>query len=64
MTIDALVKRINRRLAREGQQLRTTRGAQMLLDVGRHFIEDARGSFVVERGVDVQELARQLGVRA
>lgn len=62
ITINALVKRINRRLAHEGQKLRTTRGAQMLVDVGEHYVIDVDGNYVIDKFVDVEELACQLGV--
>lgn len=59
----ALIKRINRRLARDGQRLRTTRGIQMLLDVGEHYVIDLSRNCVVDKYVDVEQLAHQLGVR-
>lgn len=61
-TTGALVKRINRRLAHNGQRLRTTRGARMIAAVGLHWVEDIRRSCVVERDVDVEELAQRLGL--
>ena len=62
VTTDALVKRINRRLAHDGQRLRTTRGERMIAAVGERWVQDTRRSFVVERDVDVEELAQRLGV--
>lgn len=63
ITHGALVKRINRRLAHDGQRLRTTRGVRMFLDVGDHYVIDVDGNYVVDKFVDVEELAHQLGVR-
>lgn len=62
ITTSALVKRINRRLARVGQRLRTTRGIQMLLDVGEYYVIDVSGNFIVEKFVDIEQLAQRLGV--
>lgn len=61
LSTGVLVKRGNRRLAREGQQLRTTRGIQMFLNVGEHYVIDV-SNFVVETFADAEVLARQLGV--
>jgi hypothetical protein len=62
ITTGALIARINRRLAHDGQRLRTTRGTRMIAAVGEHWVQDTRRSSVVERQVDVEELAERLGV--
>lgn len=62
LSTGALIARINRRLAKQGQKLRTARGIQMFLDVGSHYVIDVRGTFVVHKFVDIEELAHQLGV--
>lgn len=62
VTTGALIKRVNRRLVKEGRKLLTTRGARMIASVGSHYVIDVNRSFVVDKYVDVEELARQLGV--
>ena len=62
ITTSALIARINRRLAHDGQRLRTTRGTRMIAAVGDHYVIDVGGDYVVDKFVDVEELAYQLGV--
>jgi len=62
ITTKGLIQRINRKLAREGQKLRTTRGMQMHIDVGDYWIQDISGNYVADKYVDPVELGRKLGV--
>jgi len=57
----ALIKRINRKLAADGERLHTTRGERWRGERGDHFIIDERRNFIVAKHVDVRELARELG---
>jgi hypothetical protein len=58
----ALIERINRKLARDGQKLKTSRSARAECDLGRHFVIDTSRNCVVERDVRLRELGGELGV--
>jgi hypothetical protein len=59
----ALIKRINRKLAREGEALRTTRGGQPEWNLGRHYILDTHTNCVTAYHIDdLESLGRELGV--
>jgi hypothetical protein len=58
----ALMARINRRLARDERQLYAARNVRTQLDLGSFYIIDTRRNLIVDRGVDPEELARELGV--
>jgi len=66
----ALVGRINRKLAKKGQQLRRRRvtwdGSNWLEDndLGRYYIVDLERDFLVEHHVDLEEIGRDLKVLA
>ena len=58
----ALISRINRRLAREDEQLHKSRGARCLLELGEYFVRDCNRNFIVAHNVDPEQLGRELGV--
>jgi hypothetical protein len=58
----ALMARINRKLAKDDEVLRASRGMQAHLDVGDFYIVDVRINGVVGKDVDPVALARKLGV--
>jgi hypothetical protein len=59
----AVIKRINRRLEKDGELLRTSRGKQAEYEVGKYFVIDFfNGNLLVDRDVDLEVLARGLGV--
>ena len=58
----ALVRRINRKLAPDLEQLRKSRGDYPPL--GDFWIRDCNRNFVVADHVDIEELARELGCLA
>jgi len=61
----ALIARINRRLRKDGEELRKTRSFRARLDLGYYYIIDISRSFVVEKGFypcDLVDMARELGV--
>jgi hypothetical protein len=60
----ALVKRINRALRPEWQQLKKVRGGRAWMDLGDFYILDVRHNFVVDHHVDIEELGRELEVLA
>lgn len=62
VTEKALVGRVNRKLAPEFQALRTLRGKGFLGTLGRRYIVNLRNNTIVASHVDVEQLARELGV--
>lgn len=62
VTTNALIKRINRKLAPEGERLRTYRGRHWNSDLGWHYIIDVNRNGLVQGHVDVEKLAREMGV--
>jgi hypothetical protein len=63
LSVDAVVKRVNRRLARESWlQLKKSRGWRMRQEVGDYYVLDWNRNFVVRKYVDPAEFARELGV--
>jgi hypothetical protein len=64
ITMDALVKRINLKLARKGQQLKKPRSQSGRSDLGDYYVLNLRDNFVVARYVKPQTLGRQLGLLA
>lgn len=62
VAMDALIKRINRKLKKRNECLRVLRGDQGLNELGRYFITDIGANSVVTRHVDPVEIGRDLGV--
>lgn len=62
ITMNAVTKRVNRRLAHRGQALRTVRGDRGADYLGRHYIIDIYSNAVVDTRVDPLALGRELGV--
>lgn len=62
VTVRATIARINRKLAHEGEQLRTARGDRSWSNLGNHYIVDVNRNFVVADHVEPEKLARELGV--
>ena len=62
ITMDALVKRINLRLAHKGQQLKRPRGQSGRSNLGDYYVLNLRDNFVVARYVKPATLGRQLGL--
>src|ERR1700677_4688968 len=58
----AIIKRINRKLAKQGQALRIARGARMQMEVGEYFVVDLQGNFILQQHVDPVELGKEVGV--
>ena len=59
-----VVERINRALRPDGEQLRKTRGERARLDLGDYYVQDVRRNLALQTFVDVEALARELGVLA
>jgi hypothetical protein len=65
VTARALVQRINYDLAKNNDlQVKKTRGARALLDLGEYYILDVARNFVRETHVDIEDLGRELKVLA
>jgi hypothetical protein len=58
----ALLRRINRRLVVNGEKLRRTRGKKAVAQMGSWHVLDIRARRVVDGHVDIEELAREIGV--
>lgn len=61
---DALIKRINRKLKSSGtwEQVRTSRGQQLTQNLGRHYLLDVFRNMIGDHHIDIEDLARELGV--
>jgi hypothetical protein len=62
ITENALIKRINRKLAPDGKKLRTARSMSVELAVGRYFIFDIYRNFIEVPNIDIEAEGRKLGV--
>jgi hypothetical protein len=58
----ALLARINRKLKPDMEQLRKAHGVRARLDVGDFYVVNHRINGVTMKDVDVEKLARELGV--
>ena len=64
VTEQALIRRINRKLAREGQfgeQLHKYRGGHSLIDLGNFYVIDRDTGGLVQTHVDLEEYGREVG---
>ncbi|MFO1042222.1 MAG: hypothetical protein U0941_10575 [Planctomycetaceae bacterium] len=57
----AVIQRINRKLATEGQKLKTSRSVSEQSNFGEFYIIDMTSNFVVAYPVDLTDTARELG---
>jgi len=62
VTSEALAKRINRQLIKQGRQLRKTRSWRAQVNLGDYYITDTRRNFVVASNIDLEAYGRNLGV--
>jgi hypothetical protein len=62
VTKRALVQRLSRALAKEGEGLRKSRGTQAHLDVGEYYAFDLSKNVITRKHFDLEELGRKLGV--
>jgi len=62
VSVKALVQRINRRLKDDEQILKKSRGARARLDLGEWYVLNWNRNLIVDKRVDPEELARELGV--
>jgi hypothetical protein len=64
ITLRALTARINRHLAGQGQALKRSRGMTASTALGDHYLVDLARNQVAVMHVDIERLARDLGVLA
>ena len=60
ITLSALMKRINRRLAHDYRALRKMRRWDH--ELGNYYVEDVRSGFAVDRHIDPETLGREMQV--
>jgi hypothetical protein len=58
----ALIARINRKLTHDGERLCQSRSAQTSASVGEYFILDVMRNFISHQNVELENLAKELGV--
>lgn len=58
----ALIQRINRVLRKDGRVLKVTRGGQTRQEIGQYSVFDFDRNAIRTLHVDIEELARELGV--
>ncbi len=62
ITKRALIQRINRALVKQGQVLRTARGAMEAYNLGDYYIVDTEGANVVFINCNLEGLGRELKI--
>jgi hypothetical protein len=61
VTERALIQRLNRKLQREDQELKTARGAHMQQDAGRFYVINRKHGRVEAKHIDLEAMARKCG---
>lgn len=64
VTTAAVINRINRKLKPEMRRVRKIRGEQAISTFGEYALWDDRGNHPIDTDIDVEKLARDLGVLA
>lgn len=59
----ALIKRVNRRLAKNAEQLHKYSGSRWQSDLGTFYVSDER-NHIVGSHIDLNDFAADLGIRA
>lgn len=59
----ALLQRVNRNL-KPGRQVKATRGAQALKQLGEFYLIDPKRGVIVRHRLDLEEFAREIGALA
>jgi hypothetical protein len=62
VTMRALIQRINRKIAADGEVLKTARGDRARLDLGAYYVIDVNRNFIASKHVDPEAWGRELGV--
>jgi len=61
VTPTALLARVNRRLAAEGQVMRKTRPGRSINDLGSYYIIDTSHNVILFKDIDLEAVAQELG---
>jgi len=56
----ALVQRVNRVLAKQDERLKTYRGGRSIVQLGRYYIVNVKGNWLVSGNVDLEDLGREV----
>jgi hypothetical protein len=62
VTTRAAIARVNRKLKPDLKALKATRGERFRQEQGDYYVLDYRSRWIVEKHVDVEAYARELGV--
>lgn len=62
VTLNALIKRINRKLAHRDQQMKITRGERWRRDLGDYYVIDVRLNAIMDTHCQPEALAREIEV--
>ena len=62
VTMRSVIQRINRRLKPDREQLKTTRGERLRMEVGDYYVINYAKNFIAYKDVDPEQLGRELGV--
>lgn len=63
VSVRAVIQRINRKLKPDLEQLKVTRGGELLrLDLGDYYILNFNHNWIAHKHVDPEKLGRELGV--
>lgn len=62
VTLCAVIRRINRKLAHDGRRLRTTRGNRWRSSLRNYYVVDVERNAIVQTHVNVEKLGRELDV--
>jgi hypothetical protein len=62
ISVHALIKRINRKLAPKYEQLRKTRGLRYVSSLGEYYMHDCYRNVIIGTSVDPETVGRKLGV--
>ena len=60
----ALIRRVNRRLAHDEEQLHKSRSEREAFDLGEFYVRDCRINGIIMTNVDLEGLAREMGALA
>jgi hypothetical protein len=60
----ALIARLNRKLYRDDQVIKTSRGERMRQQVGEHYVIDVSMNAVIAHDVDIEHYGREYGCLA
>jgi hypothetical protein len=61
VALRALLARINRKLAHEGEKMRATRSERARSEMGDYYIVDLNRNVLLAQHVDPEQLAREIG---